>query len=169
MAKQDEAYVDEKGRTRWRRNDEVGEYLKQLYDFLVIGGYEETHARRYPQLAYTISRHPELIDQLNAEDRLSEIQGIGGIVAQIIGEYLETGTSGKMEEFAESTPKTVLELTAIPGLGAKTAHRLYAEHGIDSLAALKAAMDEGRLAGIKGMGKKTLATIEQHIEENMGA
>ena len=90
MAKQDQAYVDEKGRTRWRRNDQVAEYLKQLYDFLVIGGYEETHARRYPQLAYTISRHPGLIDQLHAEGRLAEIQGIGGVVAQIIGECIET-------------------------------------------------------------------------------
>ncbi len=101
MAKQDQAYVDEKGRPRWRRNDQVAEYLKQLYDFLVIGGYEETHARRYPQLAYTISRHPGLIDQLHAEGRLAEIQGIGGVVAQIIGEFIETGSSGKMEEFAE--------------------------------------------------------------------
>ena len=40
------AYVDEKGRTRWRRNDEIAEKLTELYAFLVIGGYEETHARR---------------------------------------------------------------------------------------------------------------------------
>ena len=167
MPTQEGAYIDEKGRTRWRRNDEIAEKLTELYDFLVIGGYEETHARRYHQLAYAVSRHPELIDALHAEDRLGEIPGIGGTVAAIIGEYVERGTCGKFEEFAESTPPSVLELTEIPRLGAKTARLLYAEHGIDSLAKLKEALDQGQLQKVKGMGPKMLATIAAHAEEHL--
>ena len=55
----EESYIDEKGRLRWHCNDRLAEQLKQLYDFLVIGNYEESHASRYPRLAHTISRHPE--------------------------------------------------------------------------------------------------------------
>ena len=165
MPTEEGAYIDEKGRTRWRRNDEIAEKLTDLYDFLVIGGYEETHARRYNQLAYTLSRHPESIDALHAEDRLGEIPGIGGTVATIIGEYVETGTCGKFEEFAEDTPRSVLELTEIPRLGAKTARELYAEHGIDSLAKLVEALDGGQLQKIKGMGPKMMETIARYARE----
>ena len=165
MPTQKEAYVDEKGRTRWRRNDEIAKKLTELHDFLIIGGYEESHARRYNQLAYAISRHPESIDALYVSGRLNEIPGIGGTVAGIIGEYLERGTCVKFEEFAESTPTTILELTSIPRLGAKTARLLYLEHGIDSMAKLKEALDQGWLGTVKGMGPKMLKTIATYAEE----
>jgi len=157
------SYVDYKGRRRWQQNDQVAEQLKQLGDFLIIGGYEESHATRYSKLAHTISRHPESIVRLYKEGRLSKISGVGGAIAKIVSEFLETGTCTKMEEWAKQTPKTVLELTAIPGLGAKTARTLYQEHGIESLGALREALDNGELDGVKGMGKKTIETIREHI------
>ncbi len=159
----DKSYVDYKGRRRWRRNDQIAEQIKQLGDFLIIGGYEESHATRYSKLAHTISRHPESIVRLYKEGRLGQISGVGGALAKIVNEFLETGTCTKMEEWAKQTPKTVLELTAIPGLGAKTARTLYQEHGIESLGALREALDNRGLDGVKGMGKKTIETIRQHI------
>ena len=165
--KGDTSYTDAKGRTRWRRNDEIAEKLQQLHDILVIGGYEESHAARYPRLAYAISRHPESIEALHREGRLSTISGVGETISEIIGEFIETGTCTKLEEFAEHTPKTVLELTAIPKLGTKTAKALHDELGIDSLVSLSQALGEGKLKGFKGMGKKTLETIRQHISENL--
>jgi DNA polymerase (family 10) len=167
MPTNEAVYIDERGRTRWRRNDAIGDKLTELYNFLVIGGYPEAHAKRYNQLAYAISRHPECIDALHAENRLGEIPGIGGTVAGIIGEYVERGTCGKFEEFARETPTSVLELTEIPRLGAKTALLLYAEHGIDSLAGLVEAMKEGRLQKVRGMGPKMLETITAHAEEHL--
>jgi len=159
----DKSYVDYKGRRRWRRNDQIAEQIKQLGDFLIIGGYEESHATRYSKLAHTISRHPESIVRLYKERRLGKISGVGGTIAKIVSEFLETGTCTKIEEWSKQTPKTVLELTAIPGLGAKTARTLYQEHGIESLGALREALDNGELDGVKGMGKKTIETIRQHI------
>ena len=159
----DKSYVDYKGRRRWRRNDQIAEQIKQLGDFLIIGGYEESHATRYSKLAHTISRHPESIVKLHKEGNLGKITGVGGTIAKIVSEFLETGTCTKMEEWAKQAPKTVLELTAIPGLGAKTARTLYQEHGIESLGALREALDNGELEGVKGMGNKTIETIREHI------
>ena len=160
MPTQENAYVDEKGRTRWRQNDALADKLAELHDFLVVGGYPETHAARYRQLARFISRHPERIDLIHAEGRLADISGIGASVAVIIGEYIDTGTSTKFEEFAETTPPSVLELLLVPGIGVKTARALYGDHGLDSLARLKAGLVEGRLQGVKGMGAKTLEAIK---------
>ena len=159
MPTEEDAYIDEKGRTRWRQNDALADKLAELHDFLVVGGYPETHAARYRQLARLISRHPERIDLIHAEGRLADISGIGASVAVIIGEYIDTGTSTKFEEFAETTPPSVLELLLVPGIGVKTARVLYGDHGLDSLANLKAALDDRRLAGIKGMGPKTQEAI----------
>lgn len=159
----DKSYVDYKGRRRWRRNDQIAEQIKQLGDFLIIGGYEESHAARYSKLAHTISRHPDSIVRLYKEGRLGKISGVGGTISKIVSEFLETGTCTKMEEWARQTPISVLELTAIPGLGAKTARTLYQEHGIESLGAMREALDDGELDGVKGMGKKTIETIRGHI------
>ena len=164
--KDDISYTDAKGRTRWHRNDEIAKKLQQLHDILVIGGYEESHATRYTRLAYTISRHPESVEELHREGRLSTISGVGETIAEIIGEFIKTGTCNKLEEFAEHTPKTVLELTAIPGVGIKTAKALYDELGIDSLASLSQALAEGKLEGRKLMTKKTQERVQQHISEN---
>lgn len=82
MADIDESYVDEKGRIRWRVNDEIGVRLKTLGEFLVVGGYEESHATRYPKLAHAISRYPESIIRLHREARLGEIPGVGKTSAQ---------------------------------------------------------------------------------------
>ena len=64
-SKGDTSYTDAKGRTRWRCNDEIAKKLQQLHEILVIGGYEESHATRYTRLAYTISRHPESVEELH--------------------------------------------------------------------------------------------------------
>ncbi|MEO1526491.1 MAG: helix-hairpin-helix domain-containing protein [Planctomycetota bacterium] len=163
----DETYTDQKGRTRWRCNDAIAEKLKELYDFLVIGNYEESHAARYPRLAHTLSRHPESVLAMRDEGRLKSLPGVSEIIEQILLELLETGTCRKMDEgdeFFTPPPRSVLELTKIPRLGAKTARVLFQDHGIDGLGALKVALDTGQLAEIKGVGKGMIATIRKHLQ-----
>jgi DNA polymerase (family X) len=163
---EDQSYTDDKGRRRWRANDELAEELERLGDYLIICGYEESHARRYHKLAYQIARYPESALQLHRERRLSEIQGVGTTIAGIISEIIETGTSSKMEQWATKFPKSVLELRDIPGLGAKTIRTLYRKLHIRSLAELKRALDEDKLRDIKGIGKKTLDTMRRYVSEH---
>ena len=159
------SYIDEKGRTRWHENDAVALRLLELHTFLIISGYPEDHASRYPRLAHSISRFPEPMSDLVAQGRLvEEIGGVGGIVSTIITEFLETGTSAKLEECVGDTPRTIAELVPVPGLGAKTIKRLYEEVGVDSLVALRAAIDEGKLKGVSGIGKKTLEKFEAYLD-----
>ena len=160
------SYIDGKGRTRWHRNEDIARKLLELHTFLIIADYPEDHASRYPRLAHSISRFPEPMSDLITQGRLiEEIGGVGEIIAEIIQEFVETGTSGKLEEFAGDTPRTVVELVPISGIGAKTIKRLYEEVGVDSLASLRTAIDEGKLKGFRGIGKKTLEKIEAYLDE----
>lgn len=163
-------YTDAKGRTRWHENDALGDKLKELYNFLVIGNYEESHAARYPRLAHTISRHDESVITMKKDARLTDIPGVSKIIEKIITELLETGTCAKMDEGDEyftPPPRTVLELTKIPRLGAKTARTLYQKHGIDSLATLSDALEDGTLSSVRGLGQGMLTTIKKHVDANL--
>jgi DNA polymerase (family X) len=161
---EDVSYTDEKGRVRWRRNDEIAGQLKDLHDYLVIGGYDPSHAARYPKLAYVVSRHPESVVAMHEEGRLRELPGVGGIVGTILTELIETGTTTKgtaAEYEFVPPPRSVLELTSLPGFGALLARRLYADYGITSLAELRDALDDGRLDGMPGLGPKMREKIRQ--------
>lgn len=155
------SYVDEKGRARWKRNDEVAAVVKQLGEYLIIGGYPEEHAKRYAQLAHAISRWPECIDQLADAGKLDSIRGVGGVITGYLTEIVKTGTTEKFndDQYGPPPPRSVLELTAIDRLGPKTARTLYQDHGIDSLQALCTALKTGQLAGVKGFGPKMQATV----------
>jgi DNA polymerase (family 10) len=109
------------------------------------------------------------VAELVAQGRLkAEIPGVGDIVAMIITEYVETGTCSKLEEYASDVPQTIVELIPIPGLGPKTIKLLYQEAGIDSLLSLRTAINEGKLKGIRGIGKKTIENFEAYLNnENL--
>ncbi len=149
-------------------NVEIAQKLMELYTVLIVADYPEDHAARYPCLAYTISRMEESVADLVAEGRLQdEIPGVGDIVSNIITEYIETGTCSKLQEYASEIPYTITELIPIPGLGPKTIKLLYQEVGVESLQSLRVALEEGRLTGIKGIGKKTIQKFEEYLKENL--
>ena len=161
------SYSDNKGRTRWHRNDEVAAVVKQLGEYLIIGGYPQNHAKRYGQLAHTISRMPELIDTLDDNKQLGSIAGVGGIITSYIEEIVRTGTTSKFkdDQYGEPPPLSVLELTAINNLGAMTARMLYRDHGIDSMKSLCKALAKGTLADIRGIGPKMIETIASQCDK----
>lgn len=155
-------YKDAKGRVRWHRNDDVALIVKQLGDYLIIGGYPEEHAKRYAQIAHTISRWPASIDVLAETEELNTLPGVGGVITEYLEEIIETGTTDKFNDnqYGPPPPRSVLELTAIERLGAKTARMLYQEHGIDSMKSLCKFAKAGKLSSIKGIGPKMVNTIE---------
>lgn len=149
-------------------NEEIAQKLLELHTILLVADYPEDHASRYPRLAYTISRMEKPVAELVAEGRLQEeIPGVGDIVSTIITEYVETGTCTKIQEYASDVSETIVELIPIPGLGAKTIKRFYQELGIDSLASLRAAIEEDKFKGFKGVGKKTLENLKEYLDKNM--
>lgn len=147
-------------------NPELAQKLKDLQSFLIIAGYEESHATRYTQIARYIEKMPESVEEMRREGRLNEIPGVGKLIQTYIKEILEDGVSSKQREWEEFAPITVLELVRVPGLGPKTAQTLFQAHGIDSRAKLREAQEAGILEHVTGVGPKLRESIRAHLAEN---
>ncbi|PTX92043.1 hypothetical protein DB346_24145 [Verrucomicrobia bacterium LW23] len=60
-------------------------------------------------------------------------------------------------------PLSLLDVTEIKGLGAKSVRRLYTELGVTDLPSLKAKVDDGSLVKLKGFGPSTVEKINAHL------
>jgi DNA polymerase (family 10) len=80
-------------------------------------------------MALALPRHV-----LVAEDRLTEIPGVGDAIADIITKLSKSGTHPSLEKLRKEIPEGVLELLAVPGLRPEKVLRLYKDLGIASLA-----------------------------------
>jgi DNA polymerase (family 10) len=158
-----DTFRDEDGRRVWALNERIAGHLLRLADYLVIGGYDETHARHYRRLAHVVDTHPESMETLRHEGRLRRLPGAGPHLQATLMELVDTGRSSKWDDWARRVPETVLDLCDIPGVGVKTARMLYLEFGIDSLPALGAAVEQGWLGQIPGIGPKTIGTMRRHL------
>jgi DNA polymerase (family 10) len=95
---------------------------------------------------------------------LEEIPNVGASTAAKIAEYLATGRIEALERLRGRIPAGVRELTRIPGLGPKRAVLLHERLGVGSVADLVTAIEDGRLAGLRGFGAKGVANLQRGIE-----
>jgi DNA polymerase (family X) len=148
-------------------NEELARRFAEIARLLEISGADRFRVRAYERAADAIGAAP--VD-LGAIDRaaVAEVKGIGASTAAKVGEYLDTGTIAMLEDLRAQVPAGVVELTRVPGLGPKTAVQLHRELGIDSIAALEEAMADGRVAGLRGLGAKTVENLRESLRR-MGA
>ena len=100
---------------------------------------------------------------MEADTDLTEYSGIGKDLAKQIVEVIETGKHPKLEELRSEVPSGVVDMLRIPGVGPKKVAVFFKELELTSLDELKAAAEAGKLAALKGFGKKTEKTILENI------
>lgn len=94
---------------------------------------------------------------------VKDINGIGDSSARIISDWLETGSSPDYDSLATSIPEGLVDMLGVPGLGPKTVHQLWQERNITSIDQLAAAIADGSLEGLRGIGKKKIEQIQQGL------
>lgn len=97
-------------------------------------------------------------------EQLVLIDGLGKSIAAKIGEITITGTTQELDELLKSTPKGVVEMLNIKGIGAKKVRTIWKELKVETLTALQLACERNEVAALKGFGEKTQETIKQNIE-----
>src|SRR5215204_177860 len=145
-------------------NAAVADILERHGRLLEIAGESPFRTRAFTRAAESLRLYPERVGDVAVDGRLREIPGIGQGIAAAITQILETGSFDAHRQLTDRFPDSLAELTAVPGVGAKTALRVYSELGVDSLAALEAALVSGRVRSAKGLGARAEATMLAGIE-----
>ncbi|WP_119730690.1 DNA polymerase/3'-5' exonuclease PolX [Thermomonospora amylolytica] len=146
-----------------RANEEAAELVQELADLLAITGGPAFKIRSYEKAARAVAGYPEDIATLDLAG-LKRIPGVGDAIARKLADYNATGTIRQVEELRAEIPAGVRALTAVPGLGPRKALALYETLGVASVEELSAAIEEGRLRGLRGFGAKTEENLRRGIE-----
>jgi len=149
---------------RTMKNAELAAVFDTMADIMEVKGENPFRISSYRKVARIVRDLAEDIEQVAAEGRLGDLPGVGKSSAEKIQEYLQTGKMAAYEALVRDFPLGALEMLKIPTLGPKTLARLLNEKGIDSVEKLEAAIREGRLEGMAGIGRKTLENIQRGIE-----
>jgi DNA polymerase (family X) len=126
-------------------NEAIAQQFLELADLTDFVGDSPFKARAYRQAAQVLESLQTPIETLaeNGADALAALPGIGEAIAEKILAYLQTGAIPKREELLQTVPAGVLEVMAVPGIGAKTARLLYEQLGVHDLASLRDALVSG--------------------------
>jgi DNA polymerase (family X) len=154
------------------RNAEIAAALRELGILYELDGADRYRVLAYREAARTVANSPISVEQLAEEGRLTELPAVGKTLAEKIETLIETGSIPSADKLKKKFPATLVEVTRVPGLGARTARRIYDEVGVENLVQLKEAAEQGRLAGIRGLGPRTeeniLASLEGVTEDGIG-
>lgn len=144
-------------------NPDVAATFRRLADLLEIRGEEVYKVTAYRRAAEGISQLPEAVAAVRARGGLEAIPGVGKAIAQKLRDLLDTGSFKLLDEVRSEFPSGVADLLVVPDIGPKRARVLYQELGIDSLPALRSALEEGRLETLAGVGPKGAQRIAEGL------
>lgn len=143
--------------------DQVAEILMDIGTLLELKGENPFKTRAYLNAARAIQSAGESLATLVAENRLGEIKGIGEALQKKITELAATGKLAYYDDLKASIPPGLVAMLEIPGLGPKKIKALQDQLGIDTVEALEAACEDGRVAQLRGFGEKTAQNIRDGI------
>ena len=146
------------------KNIEISNIFGNIGELLQIRGDASFRIRSYEKAADIIEGLTVDVSELIEVGKFQSYPGIGKTIEEKTREILETGTCEAYEKLIAEMGLEVLDLLDIQGIGSKTASRLYNELGIKNLNQLTEALEDGKLQGMKGLGKKTLDTISKSLE-----
>ncbi|WFU26799.1 helix-hairpin-helix domain-containing protein [Bradyrhizobium sp. CB1717] len=141
----------------------VASVLREYAQRTALRGGNPYRANAYSRAADSLAALAIPLHVLIAEDRLTEIPGVGEAIADIITKLHKTGTHPSLEKLRKEIPEGVLEMLAVPGLRPEKVLRLYKDLGITSLAELEAAARDDRIKKAKGLGASLQTKILQNL------
>jgi DNA polymerase (family 10) len=136
-------------------NAQLAERFELLADLLELDGADAFRLSAYRRAATRIRESAVPVAQLALDKKATRLSGIGSTIEAKIVEYTETGDLAALAKLRDRLPTGLVEVMHVPGLGPKTARKLWTELGVQSAVDLQAAAEQGRLADIQGLGPKT--------------
>jgi DNA polymerase (family 10) len=153
------------------RNADVADQFDLLADFLELEGSDQFRPLAYRRAAQRMRETGGSIAQLALEGRAKDLSGIGKTIEEKIVQIIEQGRIEALAQREARVPADVVQFMHLPGLGPKTARRIWKELGVETVDDLRKAAESERLRTLAGLGPKTeenvlkaLATPKKKIE-----
>jgi DNA polymerase (family 10) len=133
------------------RNGEIVRALEDIATLMKIKGEDYYRWLAYERAAESVAALGRPVREVEDLERLPHV---GGTTAEVIRELAEDHTPQILADLLAEIPPGLVEMTRLPGVGPRTVGRLWQEFGVESVEEL-AEVEEGRIAGLKGFGKKS--------------
>ena len=144
-------------------NAEIAAALEELGVLYELDGAVKYRVLAYGAAAKAIRESPVSVAELAAAGRATEIPGVGRTLAEKIDALIATGEIPAAVKLKAKFPPSLVEVTRVPGLGAKTARRLFDELGVATLDDLRQAAEAQRIRELSGLGAK----VEENVLANL--
>ena len=147
------------------RNTDVADQLELLADLLEIEGEASFRVLAYRRAATRIRETAGSVAELALAGRAKELQGIGKTIEEKIVQVVEDGEMHALTKRKKIIPAEVVTFMRLPGLGPKTAARIWQELGVTTIEELKRAAEAEQLRTLAGLGAKTEERILKALAE----
>ena len=143
-------------------NAGIAEMLRQYAATLVIEGGDRFKINAYRRAAATIETSELDVAQTVADGGdLTVLPGVGKGIAATITEIVKSGHFSRLEKSVAELPPELAELATRPALDPKKVQRIYKKLKIAGLAALRAALESGRIREVLG------GPLEFHVRQGL--
>jgi DNA polymerase (family 10) len=153
-------------------NADIAAALEELGVLYELDGADRYRVLAYGTAAKAIRESPVSVAELAAKGKATDVPGVGKTLAEKIDALIETGEIPAAVKLKAKFPPTLIEVTRVPGVGPKTARRLFEELEISSMEDLKVAAEGEKIRDVKGLGAKAeeniLAALERLGEPGEG-
>jgi DNA polymerase (family 10) len=137
------------------RNEQLAEQFELLGDLMELEGADGFRISAYRKAAARIRETPTSVAQLALDGKAKQLQDIGKTIEAKIVEVVDDGEIHALTKRKAEVPAEVATFMRLPGLGPKTARRIWQELGITTAVDLKAAAEAQQLRGRAGIGPGT--------------
>jgi len=146
-------------------NDEIARQFELLADLLEVEGADAFRVVAYRRASQRMRESAASIAQLALDGRAKELAGIGSTIQDKIVQIVDDGEIKALTDRRARIPEDVVRFMRLPGLGPKTAARIWRELGVTTLDELRAAAEEQRLRALRGMGARTEERVLKSLAE----
>jgi DNA polymerase (family 10) len=147
------------------RNVDVADQLELLADLLELEGEASFRVLAYRRAATRIRETAGSVAELALAGRAKELSGIGKTIEEKIVQVVEDGEMHALTKRKKIIPAEVVSFMRLPGLGPKTAARIWQELGVTTIDELKRAAEQEQLRTLAGLGAKTEERILKALAE----
>jgi len=147
------------------RNTDVADQLELLADLLELEGEASFRVLAYRRAATRIRETAGSVAELALAGRAKELNGIGKTIEEKIVQVVEDGEMHALTKRKQIVPPEVVLFMRLPGLGPKTAARIWRELGVTTVEELKRAAEGEQLRTLAGLGAKTEERVLKALAE----